>query len=171
MRVLRFFAGILFVVPLLAFAAGEGDWVPGWELESADGELIEFPKHAQGKPSILFFWATWCPYCHSFMPYLQKIREDYAGQGVNVYAVDFKDDGDPAGHMAELGYDFIVLPYGDLIADDYGVWAAPGILVIDGEGVVRYRRKPTKAPPGATLSEVWDTEVREALGKLLPSAK
>ena len=73
--------------------------------------------------------------------------------------------------MAEHGYDFVVLPLGDLVADDYGVVSSPGLLVVDGEGVVNYRRRRTRAPPGTAIAEVWDQQLREALDRSLGLAR
>ena len=144
---------------------------PAWTLETDDGDEVSFPQDMQGEAGILLFWATWCPYCKAVMPYLDKIVDDYAEHGVEVFAIDFKDDGDPVAVMAELGYDFVVLPLGDLVADDYGVFSAPGILVVDSDGMVVYRRGATRAPPGTKIAEVWDKEVREALDRALGSVQ
>jgi thiol-disulfide isomerase/thioredoxin len=154
-------AWLLLATPGLAVQSG--DPAPEWELETGEGETVSYPGHADGAPSVLFFWATWCPYCHAVMPYLETIQEEYAADGVRIYAINFKDDGDPVAHMAELGHDFIVLPLGDLVADDYGVWGAPGLIVVDGGGTVVYRRGSTEAPPGKAIAEQWDGEIRAAL--------
>lgn len=148
-----------------ALAVEEGDRAPAFSLDDAKGHEIAFPEHSGGAPAIVFFWATWCPYCHALMPYLQQIKADYAEHGVEVYAVSFKDDGDPVEHMHELGHDFVVLPVGDLVADDYDVWSAPGIVVVDGNGVVRYKRKSIGADvkPGKEIAEFWDGKIRAAL--------
>lgn len=153
--------------PAVAEKVVAGMPAPAWTLDTADGEEFSFPEDMRGEAGILLFWATWCPYCKAVMPYLDKIVDDYAEHDVQVYAIDFKDDGDPVAEMAERGHDFIVLPLGDLVADDYGVWSAPGILVVDREGMVVYRRGPTHAPPGTKIAEVWDAEVREALDRAL----
>jgi thiol-disulfide isomerase/thioredoxin len=153
----------LIAAPVAADKVDVGMRAPPWNMATADGREIFFPEDVEGQASILLFWATWCPYCKAVMPYLQKIIEDYRDHGVQVYALDFKDDGDPVAEMAERGYDFIVLPLGDLVADDYGVISAPGVLVVDADGMVVYRRRPTRAPPGKAIAEVWDEEIREAL--------
>ena len=152
-----------------AFAVGEGERAPAFSLTDGQGRDIVFPEHSKGAPAIVFFWATWCPYCHALMPYLQEIKKDYAAHGVEVYAVDFKDDGNPVEHMHELGYDFIVLPIGDFVADDFDVWSAPGVVVVDGEGIVRYKRKPIAADvkPGKAIAEYWDGKIRAALDQSL----
>ena len=144
-----------------------GMTAPEWELTDSGGRDVDFPADSQGQPSILFFWASWCPYCHIVMPYLQEIIEDYAEHGVVVYAINFKDDVDPVAYMADKGYDFVVLPLGDLVADEYGVFSSPGLLVVNGEGMVTYRRRRTQAPPGTAIAEVWDQQVREALDQAL----
>ena len=147
--------------------ANINDNAPQWTLESLDGREIDYPAITRGKVSILFFWATWCPYCRVTMPYLQKIKQDYADHGLEVYAIDFKDDGDPAKYMQDAGYDFVVLPFGDLVADDYNVRSAPGLFVVDQQGIIRYRRGDTKAPPGKKIAEFWDGEMRAVLGQVL----
>lgn len=143
---------------------------PSFTLETPDGQDFSFPQDATGQASILLFWATWCPYCKAVMPYLQRIVDDYSDYGLRVYAIDFKDDGDPVELIAELGYEFTVLPLGDLVADEYGVWSAPGILVVDDGGTVVYRRGATRAPPGKAIAEFWNEEIREALDETLGRA-
>lgn len=154
-------------VPVSAQVVDAGMPAPEWTMSDTEGREITFPEDTAGRASILFFWASWCPYCHAVMPYLQGIVEDYAEYGVTVYAINFKDDADPAEYMSELGYDFVVLPLGDLVADEYGVISSPGILVVDGDGMVNYRRRVTRAPPGAAIAQVWDQQIREALDRAL----
>lgn len=153
--------------PAMAEKVVAGMPAPAWTLETDDGKEVSFPEDMQGEAGILLFWATWCPYCKAVMPYLDKIVDDYAEHDVEVFAIDFKDDGDPVAVMAELGYDFVVLPLGDLVADDYGVFSAPGILVVDSDGMVVYRRGSTRAPPGTKIAQVWDQQVRAALDNAL----
>ena len=153
-----------------AEAVDAGMPAPEWEMTDAQGREVVFPADAEGRPSILFFWASWCPYCHIVMPHLQSIVEDYADHGIQVYAINFKDDADPVAYMEEHGYNFVVLPLGDLVADDYGVFSSPGLLVVDGQGMVTYRRRRTRAPPGQAIAEVWNEQVREALDLALHSS-
>ena len=154
---------MLAVAPAVAERIDVGMVAPSWTLTTAAGEEFSYPDDFEGEASILLFWATWCPYCKVVMPYLQKVKDDYRAYGVEVFAMDFADDGDPVAVIEERGLDFVVLPLGDLVADDYGIMSAPGVLVIDKTGVVVYRRRPTRAPPGKAIAEVWDEEIREAL--------
>ena len=51
-----------------------------------DGQSVRFDtfKH---KPVIVFFWATWCPYCQAELTHLGALKTQYGG-GVQVLAVD-----------------------------------------------------------------------------------
>ena len=144
---------------------------PSWTLPGIDGGTVMFPADAAGRPAVFLFWATWCPYCRALMPYLQGIREDYAADGVRVFAINFKEDGDPVAHLRELGFDFLVALEGDPVAGRYGVKYAPGLFVVDGAGQVIYRRKSTHARPGKSIAKFWNAELRERLDAALAAAE
>jgi hypothetical protein len=55
----------------------------------------------------------------------------------------------------------------DSIAEDYAVKFIPGLMVLDGSGMVAYRRGWTDLPAGAKVAAQWDDEVRAALDRLL----
>jgi len=152
---------------------------PAWTLPSPAGEPVEFPADADGRPAVLLFWATWCPWCKALMPHLQSIREDYAERGVQIFAVSVWDDGDPAGFIARNDYDFTAALEGDEIAYGYGVTGTPGLFVVDGDGTVAMNRflidltERVSPPPGrdslppAQSADAWAALVRETLDKLL----
>lgn len=146
-----------------AMAAGEGDRAPAWTLETLDGEALEFPQATGGRPSIVLFWATWCPYCRALMPHLEEIRAEYATAGVEVFAINIKEDGDPQAFAAEAGFDFRYLLEGDPVAESYSVRFTPGLFVIDGDGMIVFRRRSTELPPGREVAEYWSSRVRAAL--------
>jgi thiol-disulfide isomerase/thioredoxin len=79
------------------------DRAPAWTGKGADGRSIHFdPQHLR-RPAILLFWATWCPYCKALMPYLQNVYTAAGKDKLDVYAIDFKDDGDPVQELRERG--------------------------------------------------------------------
>ena len=65
-----------------AEAVEQGDRAPPWRAADFTGRPVDFPAVGEGKPVVVVFWATWCPYCRAFMPYLKGIQADYAAQGV-----------------------------------------------------------------------------------------
>ncbi len=161
---------------VVGFAAGgplaaveQGDVAPPWVARDFAGHAVEFPSVAQSKPSIVVFWATWCPYCKAFMPYLKSIEADYAKQGVKVIVINAKEDGrgDPKAYVQGLGFSPIAVANGDEIAKAYGIQYIPGLLIVDGKGQVAYRRPWTDLPAGKTVAELWDGQVRTALDALV----
>lgn len=156
---------LLFVWTAAAWAVEAGDRAPAWIGSDLQGRSVSFPAVAGGKPTVVIFWATWCPYCKAFMPYLEAIQRDYAADGVQIVAINAKERGigDPAAYLESLSFPVLGILEGDEIAAAYDIQFIPGLLVVDGAGVVSYRRASTDLPAGQTLSEFWAAEVREAL--------
>jgi len=152
-----------------ARAVEQGDRAPAWHAADFAGKAVDFPAVGEGKPVVVVFWATWCPYCRAFMPYLKGIQTDYAAQGVKIVAINAKEDGrdDPKAYVQGLGFAPIAVANGDAIAQSYGIQYIPGLLIVDGGGTVAYRRPWTDLPAGKSVAELWDGQVRAALDRLL----
>jgi len=111
------------------------DWrPPAFELASTDGQLLRYPEDLSG-PTIVLFWASWCPYCKALMPHLQSIVDEYAGE-IEVLALNFRDDEDPRSYVSERGYDFRLFLQGDPVAELWGVKGTPGLFLVDETGNV-----------------------------------
>lgn len=167
----------LFVIGLLVFATFQqalaveaGDEAPPWQgTDLVSDREIAFPQVLDGKPAVLVFWATWCPYCKAFMPYAGEIQRDYSDQGVKIISFNAKerDAGDPRAYSRGLGFDLLAIADADAIADAYDVKFIPGLMVVDGDGQVTYRRGWTDLPAGGKVATQWANEVRAALDKLV----
>ena len=155
-----------------AWGVEAGDTAPTWVANDTEDRRLAFPELLQGKPAVMVFWATWCPYCKAFMPSLESILDDYADHGVKVLAINTREepDGDPTGYLEDLGFSLTGILDGDAIAADYDVHFIPGLMVVDGTGTVSWRRESTDLPPGRVLSELWSAEVRAALDAALAVA-
>ncbi len=147
------------------WAVEAGDRAPAWTGSDVQGGTVSFPAVTGGKPAVVVFWATWCPYCKAFMPYLEAIQRDYAADGVQIVAINAKERGigDPVAYLESIGFPVLGILDGDDIAEAYDVQFIPGLMVVDGAGVVSYRRASTDLPAGQSVSAFWAEEVREAL--------
>jgi cytochrome c biogenesis protein CcmG, thiol:disulfide interchange protein DsbE len=152
---------------------------PDWTLTSAQGEATRLSAEVRQQPVVLFFWATWCPYCKAFMPHLQSIRLEH-GDEVKVLAISFVEKGDPVGFVKDLGYDFTVLPGGDDVASIYGVYGTPGVILVDQEQQIRFdlRSLPPHDLPesagksshkkkAAYIAPYWAAELRKSIDSVL----
>jgi thiol-disulfide isomerase/thioredoxin len=156
------------------------DTAADWTLTSADGVPVTLGEAVVEQPVILFFWATWCPYCKALMPHLQSIRLEQ-GERVKVLALHFRDDeGDPVGFMRDAGYDFTLLENSEDVARLYEVWGTPGVIIVDRDMKIRFnlytlpQRDPpgTGEPPGhraraAFRAPYWAAEIRKTLQVVL----
>ena len=109
------------------------DWqTPAFELADSDGQSLSYPDDLNG-PTIVLFWASWCPYCKALMPHLQSIVDEYAGE-IEILTLNFRDDDDPREYISERGYDFRLFPQSDPVAELWGVKATPGLFLVDESG-------------------------------------
>jgi thiol-disulfide isomerase/thioredoxin len=151
----------------------KGDKAPEWTgIDLVSGQKKSFPGLLNGKPAVLVFWATWCPYCKAFMPYAGQIQAEYAEQGVQIITFNAKErgEGDPKAYVDSLQFPLAAIADADSIAENYDVKFIPGLMVVNGEGVITYRRGWTDLPAGKTVAEFWAGEVRLALDEILGSA-
>lgn len=107
-----------------------------------DGEAVTFSQIADGRPLVVNFWATWCPYCVDELPDYQEIVADY-GDRVSFAFVDVADGGrETVGHA--VGYleqnGFTDLPaYFDTELEasiEYAATALPTTVVVNGDGEI-----------------------------------
>jgi thiol-disulfide isomerase/thioredoxin len=167
------------VLLLTATSAFGAELAPDWRLASGDGGSVRLSQEIKKQPVILFFWATWCPYCKALMPHLQSIRLEH-GNEVKILAINIRDKNDPVAFVKNAGYDFTVLPHGDEVAELYEIYGTPGIIIVDDEQRMRFdlRTLPQLSIPsdGEKLSNskkaaykapYWAAEIRKALDSVL----
>ncbi len=129
----------LLLVSILAFAAEPGkklEKAPEWELQNESGETISSADFA-GKPLVIHFWATWCPYCKKLQPGLDKLYREYSDQGLQMIAISFWEDegATPQASLDERGHSFKTLVNGDHVARNlFGVKGTPTTVFIDKQG-------------------------------------
>lgn len=157
----------------------QAEMAADWTLVSARGEEVRLSDEVQQQPVVLFFWATWCPYCKALMPHLQSMRLEY-GQAIEILAINFRENKDPVAFIREAGYDFTVLPNGDDVAALYEIHGTPGIIIVDSKQKIRFdlrdvvnQKPPTSARTtghkamAAYRAPFWAAEIRKALDTVL----
>jgi thiol-disulfide isomerase/thioredoxin len=111
---------------------------PDFSLQTMNGKTIELKKN-NGKPTLINFWASWCPPCKVEMPHIQKAYEKYGDQVnflmVNVTAMDevtkvkkFLKDGN---------YSFpVLLDQTGEVSETYQAFGLPTTYIIDQNAVI-----------------------------------
>lgn len=135
---------------------------PSWSLKAPDGQTVNYPADAKGRPTVLLFWPSWCPFSRALQPYVQDIWVDYRDRGVNVWTLNIKENGDPVAVMRERGLSFPLLLNADTVANAYQVTRTPWLVVMDGKHNILYTR-PANPPTPIDVAK----RVRETLNALL----
>lgn len=173
----KFLLLALFITGLASGASYAAALSPDWSHTSATSEQIHLGAEVREQPVVLFFWATWCPYCKALMPHLQSIRLEY-GDRVKILAINFREKGDPVAYIEDRAYDFTVLPAGEEIAALYDVWGTPGVLIITGDREIAFdlralppheseQIKSGHASRAAYLAPYWAAAIRTSLDAVL----
>ncbi|MGI2170724.1 TlpA family protein disulfide reductase [Shewanella sp. MF05960] len=104
-------------------------------LSTADGEHVSLSDYA-GKPVVIHFWATWCPYCKKLQPGLEKLRLKYQHTDLQMIGISFNEDADanPAQSLLDRGVGMITLVKGDKVTELYEVKGTPTTVFIDRSG-------------------------------------
>ncbi|MCI2283132.1 TlpA family protein disulfide reductase [Colwellia sp. MSW7] len=133
---------LLLICILWGFSANSTDYptAPTWQLHTQNGENISLSDY-QGKPVILHFWATWCPYCKKLQPKLVALEEKYQKSGIKLIAISFNEDEDaqPQDEINARGYHFITAVNGESVAMLYGVRGTPTTFFINRQGKAIYK--------------------------------
>ena len=149
-----------------------------WTLNRADGTPFALSDNAGEKPTVVLFWATWCPYCKALMPHIESMLLEHGTDAFEVAAVTLGEDGDPAMFLHKQGYDFTLLPDGEDVAKRYGIRGTPGVLIFsrDGHAVFDLRDAPaqtldtgnlTRREVAARRAPHWAAQIRKALDEAL----
>jgi cytochrome c biogenesis protein CcmG/thiol:disulfide interchange protein DsbE len=119
----------------LAIPSVRADTAPEFTLNNANGEAVSLADY-RGRPVLLHFWATWCPYCKKLQPGLVATRDSFHEQGLVLLGISFREDEgtQPQAVLQSRGMDFMTLIDGDDVASAYDVSGTPTTFFIDRQG-------------------------------------
>ncbi len=116
------------------------DALPAATLSELGGDEQVHTACWLGQPLVVNFWAEWCGPCREEMPDLEAVHQA-AGDLVRFVGVDYEDRVDAALAFAEevgVTYELVEDPDGTYF-DAAGGRGAPYTLLVDADGIVRYR--------------------------------
>jgi thiol-disulfide isomerase/thioredoxin len=170
---------LFIVIALIGGTSNAAEQAPDWRHSSGDERSIRLSQAVNDRPVVLFFWATWCPYCKALMPHLQSIRLEY-GDDIDIFAIQIRDKKDAVAFIDAAGYEFTVFPQGDRIAELYEIHATPGVIVVDRDRLMQFdlRQLPQREHPAgeedmkhgkkaAYRAPYWAAELRTAIDRVI----
>ncbi|WP_394388217.1 peroxiredoxin family protein [Shewanella woodyi] len=136
MRLLK--SALLFILFAGSLQAAEVlNVAPNFNLADPQGKMHTLAEY-KGKPMIIHFWATWCPYCKKLQPGLESLRKEYANTDLQILGISFNEDEGamPAETLKKRGIGFPTLINGESAAKSYGVPGTPTTVFINRSGEI-----------------------------------
>jgi len=133
-------AAMSLILPSALAHAQSSDAEPAATLAEAEGFD---PSRFRGQVLLLDFWASWCVPCGESFPWIQEMKDRYAGQGLAVVTVNLDAERAAADAFLDrhpLDAPHFFDPEGKL-AEAYGLTAMPTTLLFDREGTIAFRHE------------------------------
>jgi thiol-disulfide isomerase/thioredoxin len=137
-------------------------YAPDFSITTSEGEYLEL-EELRGKVVVLDFWGTWCPPCVESLPSLRSLHKRYSKEPSFVMI------GISSDNEEETWRDFTVtqkmawpqyLDRDRRIQRAFSVRAFPTYIVIDHEGIVRFRTSGTSWERSAYLDDAIRKQVK-----------
>ena len=116
---------------------------PDFELKDLDDATVKLSQFKGQKPVLVYFWATWCPYCVSMKPDIVELREKVSKDKLEILGVNV-GGGDTLARLKKY-QEGRPVPWPILYDRDgkatkaYRVQGIPLFVLVDKEGNVVYR--------------------------------
>jgi cytochrome c biogenesis protein CcmG/thiol:disulfide interchange protein DsbE len=121
-------------------APQQGFLAPDFELKTITGETMKL-SDLRGQAVLVNLWATWCPPCRAEMPAIEKIYNEYKGEGLVVLAVNMTYQDTFANiepFIKEYGLTFpILLDETNSVGSAYQLRSLPSSFFINREGIIQ----------------------------------
>jgi peroxiredoxin len=130
-------------------------YAPDFSIITAEGEHITL-EDLRGKVVVLDFWGTWCPPCVESIPSLRSLHKKFSKEPSFVL-IGVSSDSDADKWKAFTTSEKMVWPqYLDRdrqVQRIFSVRAFPTYIVIDHEGIMRFRSSGTSWERSAYLND------------------
>ena len=115
-----------------------GSQAPNFVLPNLAGEKVELAAVSSQKPTLLVFWATWCPTCVEEIPVLNEWTEKYPG--LQILGVNVQEPAErvrPFVKKYKIRYQVLLDEEGEA-AQQYGLVGVPSTILLAKGGKVIY---------------------------------
>ncbi|HEY6046465.1 MAG TPA: redoxin family protein [Pyrinomonadaceae bacterium] len=139
-------------------------FAPDFSFTTAEGEFVSLDE-LHGKVVLLDFWGTWCPPCVASLPGLRDLNKKYGKDGSFVM-ISVSSDGDEEKWKTFVVKEKMVWPqYLDRdrkVERVFGIRAFPTYILLDAEGVIKYRAVGMSLEKEASLEEAIHKQLKLA---------
>lgn len=135
-----FFLAFTVIAPLTLSAESPSGEAYDFNLEGLD-KTSHSLRDYKGKPVLLLFWTTWCPFCRKELAELKNLSLGLEAEGFKVFAVDiqeapYKVENFVQSHNLKVS---VLLDKDAQAANAYGVLGVPTYVLINRHGQVVFK--------------------------------
>jgi thiol-disulfide isomerase/thioredoxin len=131
----------------------KGQIPPDFSIKTIEGNEIKLSDFKGNKPVLLYFWASWCPYCKQDLRIVKDIYPMYKDK-VNFVAIDLDTNEDAeliANYKEKMGLSGIDFAQGDpKVLSDYAITHTTTKYAIGKNGMIIYKGS------GVFSKEQWE---------------
>jgi thiol-disulfide isomerase/thioredoxin len=138
-------------------------YAPAFSFVSTDGKRMSLDT-LRGRIVLLDFWASWCGPCVRALPSVRKLQNDHANDPFSL--VGISADREEGAWRSFTGKNGMIWPqYWDRdhqLRSMFGVQAIPTYVLIDGDGVERFRVAGAGFDQARALTAEIDKQIKMA---------
>ena len=123
-------------------AVSQDNAAPDFELQDLNGSDVALHSFKGQKPVLLYFWASWCPYCMAVRPAVINLRNETDPKDLEIIAVNV-GRGDSLARVKKF-QEVHPAPYTVVYDGEgkavraYHVQGIPHFILVDKNGLVKY---------------------------------
>jgi cytochrome c biogenesis protein CcmG/thiol:disulfide interchange protein DsbE len=140
---------------------------PAYSAFTMDGTSISLTD-LKGEAVMLNVWATWCKPCREEIPALDSLHREFGPRGFRVVGVSIDvttDTQQIAGFARALGASYnLWLDPDDKVSTTFRAIGVPSTVLIDRDGVLRWRHMGPVRASDAALRALLDTVLTRRRG-------
>ncbi len=116
-----------------------GKPAPDFSLEMVRKGKVRMSALRDNHPTILLFWATWCPTCREELKNLTERQDEIKNKGIVLLLVNVGEDHwQVSAYLKKHRVPFpVFLDKDTTLADPYAIVGVPTLVFINKEGIIR----------------------------------
>ncbi len=120
----------------------KGQTPPDFSINTIEGKEIRISNFKDNRPVLLYFWASWCPYCKQDLGIVKDIYPKYQDK-VSFIAIDLDTNEDAeliAKYKEKMGLQWIDFAQGNpKVLSDYSITHTTTRYAIGKSGTIIYK--------------------------------
>lgn len=111
---------------------------PDFTFKNLSGDDVAFSQNRGEQRALIFFWATWCPYCRAEIVKLSEQKQALEKDGIKIFFVNIGEKQEVVSSFVDKNkvlFDVLIDPRSSS-KDLYDIVGLPTLFFVNTDGVV-----------------------------------